>query len=123
MWHVSSRSGAATLRTTIHLLLTYLQSIQPSDMHTLAFAMSAMIYGIMSIVGYFLANTKSLWILTVRYLSRLCQQMLTADKHVAEDNYVFQQDSALTHHACNSQTAGEHTLSLTSFYYCPSVNS
>jgi len=85
--------------------------------------MSAMIYGIMSIVGYFLANTKSLWILTVRYLSRLCQQMLTADKHVAEDNYVFQQDSALTHHACNSQTAGEHTLSLTSFNYCPSVNS
>jgi len=24
MWHVSSRSGVATLRTTIHLLLTYL---------------------------------------------------------------------------------------------------
>jgi len=24
MWHVSSRSGAATLRTAIHLLLTYL---------------------------------------------------------------------------------------------------
>ena len=23
MWHVSSRSGAATLRTAIHLLLTY----------------------------------------------------------------------------------------------------
>ena len=24
MWHVSSRSGAATLQTAIHLLLTYL---------------------------------------------------------------------------------------------------
>ena len=24
MWHVSSRSGMATLRTAIHLLLTYL---------------------------------------------------------------------------------------------------
>ena len=27
MWHVSSRSGVATLRTAIHLLLTYLQMI------------------------------------------------------------------------------------------------
>ena len=27
-------------------------------MHTLAFAVSAMIYGIMSIVGYFLANSE-----------------------------------------------------------------
>jgi len=26
MWHVSSRSGVATLRTAIHLLLTYLLS-------------------------------------------------------------------------------------------------
>jgi len=26
MWHVSSRSGLATLRTAIHLLLTYLLS-------------------------------------------------------------------------------------------------
>jgi len=25
MWHVSSRSGVATLRTAIHLLLTYLR--------------------------------------------------------------------------------------------------
>ena len=31
MWHVSSRSGEATLRTAIHLLLTYLQ--QPGSMH------------------------------------------------------------------------------------------
>jgi len=27
MWHVSSRSGVATLRTAIHLLLTYLLSL------------------------------------------------------------------------------------------------
>jgi len=26
MWHVSSRSGVATLRTAVHLLLTYTQS-------------------------------------------------------------------------------------------------
>jgi len=26
MWHVSSRSGVATLRTAIHLLLTYLSA-------------------------------------------------------------------------------------------------
>ena len=28
MWHVSSRSGVATLRTAIHLLLTYLLTAQ-----------------------------------------------------------------------------------------------
>jgi len=27
MWHVSSRSGVATLRTAIHLLLTYLLTV------------------------------------------------------------------------------------------------
>ena len=30
MWHVSSRSGVATLRTAIHLLLTYLLTYLPS---------------------------------------------------------------------------------------------
>ena len=29
VWHVSSRSGVATLRTAIHLLLTYLLSLAP----------------------------------------------------------------------------------------------
>ena len=29
MWHVSSRSGVATLRTAIHLLLTYLLTYPP----------------------------------------------------------------------------------------------
>ena len=29
MWHVSSRSGVATLRTAIHLLLTYYTVSQP----------------------------------------------------------------------------------------------
>ena len=28
MWHVSSRSGVATLRTAMHLLLTYLLTLQ-----------------------------------------------------------------------------------------------
>jgi len=31
MWHVSSRSGVATLRTAIHLLLTYLPTTQPVE--------------------------------------------------------------------------------------------
>jgi len=31
MWHVSSRSGVATLRTAIHLLLTYLLTYLPSS--------------------------------------------------------------------------------------------
>jgi len=30
MWHVSSRSGVTTLRTAIHLLLTYLHAIETS---------------------------------------------------------------------------------------------
>ena len=43
MWHVSSRSGVATLRTAIHLLLTYLPkmasnerclSVESRDEHT-----------------------------------------------------------------------------------------
>ena len=37
MWHVSSRSVVATLRTAIHLLLTYLLSLQTGQWpHTLA---------------------------------------------------------------------------------------
>ena len=32
MWNVSSRSGVATLRTDIHLLLTYLQPPNPLSM-------------------------------------------------------------------------------------------
>ena len=33
MWHVSSRSGVATLRTAIHLLLTYLLTYPTRDEH------------------------------------------------------------------------------------------
>jgi len=38
MWHVSSRSGVATLRTAIHLLLTYLpkQVVSYTDIKQLA---------------------------------------------------------------------------------------
>ena len=31
MWHVSSRSGVATLRTAIHLLLTYARRLLRAD--------------------------------------------------------------------------------------------
>ena len=34
MWHVSSRSGVATLRTAIHLLLTYLLTFVPYGVGT-----------------------------------------------------------------------------------------
>ena len=33
MWHVSSRSGVATLRTAIHLLLTYLLTEVAGSVH------------------------------------------------------------------------------------------
>ena len=43
MWHVSSRSGVATLRTAIHLLLTYLLTyyylnIYWTDLHEICMA-------------------------------------------------------------------------------------
>ena len=42
MWHVSSRSGVATLRTVIHLLVTYLSGrsvLLPRDAGTIAIAL------------------------------------------------------------------------------------
>jgi len=33
MWHVSSRSGVATLRTAVHLLFTYLLTACPLSLH------------------------------------------------------------------------------------------
>jgi len=36
MWHVSSRSGVATLRTAIHLLLTYLFTTAALSWHGLS---------------------------------------------------------------------------------------
>jgi len=35
MWHVSTRSSVATLRTAIHLLLTYLLALVGQDVHDL----------------------------------------------------------------------------------------
>jgi len=35
MWHVSSRSCVATLRTAIHLLLTYLLTFTPAHIYAL----------------------------------------------------------------------------------------
>jgi len=37
--------------------------------------------------------------------------MLTAIKHVADDKFCFQQDSALAHHACNTVKLQESELS------------
>ena len=41
MWHVSSRSGVATLRTAIHLLLIYLLTLQHAATVTVASGRSA----------------------------------------------------------------------------------
>ena len=45
---------------------------------------------------------KSQWSLSMSYFTKVSQQMLTAIKHVATDNFVLQQDSALVHHAWNT---------------------
>ena len=59
----------------------------------------------------FSANTESLQTLSVRYLTTLSQQMLTAIKHVADDEFCVQQDSTLAHHACNTVKLQESKLS------------
>ena len=41
MWHVSSRSGVATLRTAIHLLLTYLLKVKLNGVYQFATRLSA----------------------------------------------------------------------------------
>jgi len=64
--------------------------------------MSAMISGAMSVMGAFLANIESQQTQSVRYFTTLSQQILAAIKHVADDKFCFQQDSALAHHACNT---------------------
>ena len=45
---------------------------------------------------------KSQWSLSMSYFTTVSQQMLTAIKHVATDNFVLQQDSALVHKPCIS---------------------
>jgi len=73
--------------------------------------MSAMISGAMSVMGVFLANNESQRTLSVRYFATLSQQMLAAIKHIADDKFRFQQDSALAHHACNAVKLQERELS------------
>ena len=41
--------------------------------------------------------------------------MLTAMKHVADDEFCVQQDSTLAHRTAHSQTAAERTLNFSSF--------
>jgi len=44
--------------------------------------------------------------------------MLTGTKHVANDSFIFQQDSALAHHACNTvQLLESETHNFTHFDY------
>ena len=46
--------------------------------------------------------------------------MLTGTKHIANDSSIFQQDSALVHHACNTvQLLESETLNFTYFDYVP----
>jgi len=49
------------------------------------------------------------------YFTTVSQQMLTAIKHVATDNFVLQQDSALVHHAWNTVPLQEAKLSTSLF--------
>ena len=53
------------------------------------------------------------------YFTTVAQQMLIAIKHVASDNFVFQQQSALAHHACNTVQLLEHKTQLCYFRLCP----
>ena len=67
-------------------------------MHTIG------VYDIRRDIGYgiFSANIESQRTQPVRYFTTLSQQMLTAIKHFTDDKFYFQQDSTLTHHACNT---------------------
>ena len=56
----------------------------------------------------FSTNTESQRTLSVRYFTSVSQQMLTAVKHVADDNFVFSR-TAQWHIMQHSQTAGERT--------------
>jgi len=88
----------------------------------LAFTMSAMILGAMSVMGVFFTNIERQRTLSVRYFTPLYQQMLTAIKHVADDKFCFQQDSTLAHNACNTVKLQESELS-TSFNNSLQLNS
>ena len=48
------------------------------------------------------------------------RSMLTGTKHISNDSFIFQQDSALVHHACNTvQLLDSETLKFTHFAYDP----
>ena len=68
--------------------------------------------GAMSITGVvFIEHEKSV----VNINTTVSQQMLTAMKHLATDNFVLQQDSALVHHAWNTFPLQEAKLSTSLF--------
>ena len=80
--------------------------------------MSAVVLGAMPIVGVLFVEDGKSTSLSMRYFTTVSQQMLTAMKHVANESFVFQQDRALAHHACNTvQLLESETLNFTHFDY------
>jgi len=72
--------------------------------------------GRVSIAGVsFVEHEKSVVPITELFYHSITQ-MLTAIKHVATDNFVFQQDSALAHHACNTVPLLQEAKLSTSIY-------
>ena len=61
--------------------------------------------------GSFFRLTLKVKTLSLRYFTTLSQQMLTAIKHAADDQFCFQQDSTLAYHACNTVKLQESELS------------
>ena len=51
MWHVSSRSSVATLRTAIHLLLTYLLTVSSLPIFTCHRRLSTLLYQILNAIS------------------------------------------------------------------------
>jgi len=97
------------------------QSTQPSVMYTISIHYVCRGIGAMSITGVVFIEHQ--WSLSMSYFTTVSQQMLTAIKHVATDNFVLQQDSALVHHAWNTVPLQETKLSTSLFLLRPSPNS
>jgi len=61
-----------------------------------------------------------LWKVNVPIDEIFYHSMLTGTEHIANDSFIFQQDSALAHHVCNTvQLLENETLSFSHFGYIP----
>ena len=70
------------------------------------------------------SSIRQTWKVNVTINEIFYHSMLTGTKHVANDSFIFQQDSALAHHACNTvQLLESETLNFTHFDYVPPPNS